>query len=203
MYTHASNNKADRELGEYWERCFCVWAARFGKTFTPMQIGRKESAQAFNGVNGKYNSYTLPDVTVWTAPGEHHEIKHKSPIDNVEWYGLEEYRLNALLWFTRETKQDVLYTIHNHKLSGGRNSKIDKLEHWFTVNVLDLPDRIAHRKQIQSYVNGMTKQNIPTFFWHMDLWMPLLDFWKRNKKQPAPICLELVQLSLFSDTDME
>lgn len=201
MYTHASNNKVDRELGEYWERRFCQWAAKFDKSFTPMQIGRDKSAQAFNHSDGGYNSYTLPDVTVWTSPGEHHEIKHKAPIKDVQWYGLEEYRLNALLWFAEETKQMVMYTIHNHQLAGGRDIKIDRLEHWFTVNVLELPARIAHQKRIKSYVNGKAKQNITTFFWHMGLWLPLNDFWSNQKppkfKPPKFIPTKPVQPSLF------
>jgi hypothetical protein len=181
MYTHASDNRADRKIGEYWERRFCQWAAKFEKSFTPMQIGRPESAQAFD----KSNSYTLPDVTIWTSPGEHHEIKHKCPVKGAGWYGLEEYRLNALLWFAKETKQDVLYTIHNHELSGGRNSKIDKLEHWFTVDILELPGNIAHKKSGQSYVNGQAAQGLNIFYWRKELWIPLSDFW--NSERPKII----------------
>jgi len=198
MYTQGSDNKKDRKLGEYWERRFCIWAGKFSKSFTPMQIGRQKSAQAFTFSNKRYNSYTLPDVTIWSSPGEHHEIKHKSPIPNVQWYGLEVYRLNALLWFAQETKQKILYTIHDHSLSGGRDSTDDKLEHWFTVNVLDLPDRISHQGETKSYINGQVKDNIPIFYWHKDLWIPLYDFWtdkcQMNKNE---------QLSLFGDDDFK
>lgn len=38
----------DRALGAYWERQFCRMMAKRGKMFTPLQIGRDQSAQAYD-----------------------------------------------------------------------------------------------------------------------------------------------------------
>lgn len=176
---HCGNLKADRKLGELWERNFCKLAARHGLTFTPMQIGRAESAQAYSIQNGKWNSLTLPDITVWTAPGQHHEIKHKNPTSHGS-FGLEVYRFNALIAFAQETGQDVMYTIHNHDLCGGRNTTVNKIEHWFTVNVLDLPGRHSFlSKNGSSYVSGV-KTKVPIFYWQTDLWTPLAEYWANS-----------------------
>lgn len=176
MYIQGSDNKKDREMGAYWERRFCLWAGKFGKSFTPMQLGRESSVQAYIYKGNKFNRYTLPDVTIWSRPGEHHEIKHKNPTRH-NAFGLERYRFNALLWFANETGQDVMYTIHNHSLSGGRNSKLDNIDHWFTANILDLDGRQIHLSNGSSYFNGQYRDNIPIFYWPKDLWTPLSSYW--------------------------
>lgn len=171
---HCKDNVADRKLGEGWERQFCLLAAAVGKSFTPMQIGRDGSAMAFSK-NGRWNKYTLPDVTVWTAPGEHHEIKHKNPTKN-GMFGLEVYRFNALLWFAKETQQDVMYTIHNHDLAGGREIEVNKLDHWITANILALNDSWAYTANGYSYINGERKET-QIYYWPTNLWQPLAAYW--------------------------
>lgn len=168
--------QGDRELGQYWERAFCRLAAKTGRWFSPLQIGREESAQAYGLRNGQWNQWTLPDVTVWTCPGEHHEIKHKKPTKRGS-FGLEAYRLDSLVWFANETQQSVLYTIHNHGLNGGRLVQENKWEHWFTVNVLDLVGCQCFKGPGTSYVNGQPKK-VLMYYWKADLWMPLADYWK-------------------------
>lgn len=161
-----------RKLGKKWELAFCSLASEFGKSFTPMQIGRKDSIAAFLGTK----KYTLPDVTVWTAPGEHHEIKHKNP---TSWmmYGLEVYRFKALLWFARETKQDVMYTIHDWDAAGGRDAP-NNIEHWFTANVLHLNENwVETNSDWGSIVNGKWHNNVPIHFWSVDSWCSLSDYW--------------------------
>ncbi len=175
---HGNNLKQDRALGEQWERNFCRWAFVYKKSFTPMQIGRTESAIAWETRDHKYNPYTLPDITVWTSPGEHHEIKHKNPTRHNS-FGLEAYRFEALLWFSCETQQRVMYTIHNHDLSGGRNSLVDKLNHWATIDVKDLNNKWIMVRPGPSYMNGK-KKIVPIYYWSIDLWMPLKEFWDRN-----------------------
>lgn len=172
---HCANLTADRRLGEEWEEKFCRVAARFGKSFTAHQIGRTASAQAVNWSNGQYNGYTLPDITIWSAPGQHHEIKHKNPFvldEHGPCYGLEVYRFNALLWFANETGQSVYYTIHNHDLSGGRNGKINKPEHWFTAGIHELKGQHVLRIRTASWLNGQ-KKRVPTYYWPTNLWHPL------------------------------
>ena len=110
-----SNLVADSTLGQYWERQFCCMAANFGFMFSPLQIGRSTSAMAYKGK--AFNCFTLPDITIWTFPGQHHKIKHKNPTHTCE-FGLEVYRFDALVAFAQETRQDVMYTIDNHDLAG-------------------------------------------------------------------------------------
>ena len=173
---HCADNGADRALGEYWEREFCRMAAGLGLSFTPMQIGRKASAQAYLQASTKWRHYTLPDVTVWTHPGQHHEIKHKDPTAR-NTYGLEVYRFEALMWFAGETEQAVLYTIHNHALSGGREGRLNRIEHWFTVDVRKLNGAWSSQGHVFSYVNGK-KRRVPIYYWPMRLWAPLQEYWR-------------------------
>lgn len=145
--------------------------ANFGLSFTPLQIGRTKSIQAYKK-NSQWKRYTLPDVTIWTAPGQHHEIKHKKPTIR-GYFGLEEYRFEALLWFANETLQSVYYTIHNHDLSGGRNSKINDVSHWISANVLDLKNRYVEKRKGFSWING-NKAETWILYWPQKLWNPLL-----------------------------
>jgi hypothetical protein len=123
----------------------------------------------------QWSHYTLPDITVWTYPGEHHEIKHKEPTRRGQ-FGLEVYRYEALIWFAKETKQDVLYTIHNHALSGGRNARENSIEHWLTVNIVALDGRWAWHGPGWSWVNGK-KKSVALYYWPAGLWTPLVSYW--------------------------
>ena len=171
---HCENNSSDRRLGKYWERMFCWLAAQIGLWFTPMQIGHNGSARAYSR-NGRWASLTLPDITIWTFPGQHHEIKHKNPT-RYNSFGLERYRLNALLMFAEETRQDVMYTIHNHDLSGGWLAKNNDIDHWVTVNVQDLDGTWTFEGRFPSWVNG-TKKTVLQYFWPVDYWQPLKAYW--------------------------
>lgn len=176
---HGNNVEQDRALGEQWERNFCYWAFVYKKSFTPMQIGRTESAIAWETRDHKWNPYMLPDITVWTCPGEHHEIKHKNPTKKHNTFGLEVYRFEALLWFSCETQQRVMYTIHNHALSGGRNSLVNELNHWVTIDVKDLDNKWTWQSSGTSYVNGEPKR-VPIYYWPKNLWIPLKEFWDKE-----------------------
>ena len=158
---HCENLTADRKLGDHWERQFCVMMANQGKMFTPMQIGRSSSAVAWAKTNGHWNHFTLPDVTVWTYPGEHHELKHKTATRHGS-YGLERYRLDALVGFARETDQDVFYTIHDHH--GNRDDLTNHLGDWVTANVMTLADCIELERWGDSYVGG-AKKRVPICYW--------------------------------------
>ena len=174
---HCTDNKADRKVGEYWERQFCILAAAKKMVFTPMQIGRQGSAQAFGLVGGGWDKYTLPDVTIWTYPGQHHEIKHKDPTRN-GWFGLETYRLRSLLAFASQTQQDVMYTIHNHALNGGRDNLDNHISHWLTVRITDLEGAWVHKQSNgTSWVNGNKEAGIEILYWPVELWEPLTGYW--------------------------
>jgi len=178
---HCGNNQADRALGAFWEKAFCQLAGLHDLVFTPMQIGRIGAAIAYARGSETYNRFLLPDVVIWTCPGEHHEIKHKEPTSYGR-FGLEEYRLQALVNFARLTGQDVMYTIHNHALSGGRDATVNDIAHWITANVLALDGHYNHRQNNgESYVNGVGK-TVPILYWDSAFWIPLDKYWQTRVK---------------------
>jgi hypothetical protein len=140
-----------------------------GKMFTPLQIGRSTSASAWSKTDKKWNHFTLPDVTVWTFPGEHHELKHKTTTRH-NTYGLERYRLDALVSFAKETKQGVFYTIHDHH--GQRHNHTNQSRDWVTANVLRLVDAIHLECPGYSYVGG-EKKRVSICYWGSQLFLPL------------------------------
>jgi len=176
---HCTNLKEDRDLGEFWEKMFCKLAKENQLSFTPMQIGRESSAVAA-APDGKY--YTLPDITIWSAPGEHHEIKHKQP-NRYGRYGLERYRFDALVWFWRETGQEVLYTIHDWRTAGGKWLTENNIDHWVTATIERLYEVVARGEMLEfpgdSYVNGEVKR-VPICYWKTENWLPLERRWWIN-----------------------
>ena len=166
---HCKDLAGDRRLGAFWERQFCLMMASRGKMFTPLQIGRTESAQAYYAVGRKWHHLTLPDVTVWTAPGEHHEIKHKTTT-RANTFGLERYRLDALLAFAEHTQQAVFYTIHDHH--GEKHDTTNRRADWITANVMDLRDARPRCSIGQSWVAGRPT-SVPILYWSRDVFLPL------------------------------
>lgn len=180
MVEHCSDLTGDRALGARWEREFCKLAALHGKMFTAHQIGRYRSAVAYSYSKGNgYHPLTLPDITLWTAPGEHHEIKHKNPTKS-DCFGLEDYRLRALKWFSDETSQTVFYTIHNWDLAGERNGALNRIDDWVTITVGELSqatlDGRAQKARYPSWVAG-NKKVVDGWFWPTALWRPLVSIW--------------------------
>lgn len=176
---HCADLFKHREQGQYWERQFCDMAASYGKAFSPHQLKHDGAAVAWlKGKDGRWcPPLTLPDVTIWTAPGEHHEIKHKNPT----WtgmFGFEDYRLRALLWFARETGQAVYYTIHNHDLSGGPDMRRNNVAHWVTINVLELDGTWSRTQENgDTYRNGVRGKARRIYYWNATLWQPLEGIW--------------------------
>ena len=174
---------ADRAIGDYWERQFCKMAANSGRSFTPHQIGRDSSVIAAYRFDGKYHTATLPDITIWTSPGEHHEIKHKDQTARKE-FGLERYRVNALRWFAEETGQSVNYTIHDYdyvQLPTRKERKAyrtNEEEHWLTASILDLLSYDFRTDQNGvSWVNGARTEGIEILYWKAELFIPLSLLW--------------------------
>lgn len=183
MSGQCADNAADRATGETWERAFCELARDHGKVFTPHQIGTpNKSAAAYGpGEHGiGYSTYLLPDVTVWTAPGEHHEIKHKNQ-DRSGCYGLERYRLDALVRWANTTGQDVFYTIHDWELAGATNSRDpvpNRIEHWRCANVSDLAMRITTTRVGTSWIGGVKRDDVRICYWTARRnFQPLSDLW--------------------------
>jgi hypothetical protein len=185
-----ANLDSDRKLGEYWERQFCFLAGNHGFAFTRNQANKAEAALAWERrADGKWDTYTLPDVSFWTTPGQHHEIKHKSPT-RYGCYGLEKYRFDALIWFAGTTGQPVFYTIHDHALSGGRDCTFNSIEHWRTASVTFLADNIQQTSFGSSWVDGVRK-SVLIHYWPTSLWKPLGTIWEAPEEiasgpLPAP-----------------
>lgn len=175
MAEHCADNKADRKVGAYWEREFALMAGQFGKMFSFLQIGRVDSAVFHFKVNGVWRTHTLPDIVIWSSPGEHHEIKHKEPTQGGR-FGLEVYRFQALMEFAEATSQCVMYTIHNHALAGGRDVTANDIAHWVTANVVHLDKRWHGPFKGNSWINGK-KEETQIYYWDQDLWQPLHSFW--------------------------
>ena len=171
------NNASDRELGKYWERQFCIMAYKYGKCFTPHQWNSVEKSAVCYKANK--NIYLLPDITIWTSPGEHHEIKHKNPTKKNS-VGLEKYRFDSLMSFKNETKQKVYYTIHNHDLSGGRDGTENNIRHWFTSEVgVNIDDKNAFVCDGYSWVNGQ-KKDVIMYYWDYGLFCLLKNLWREQ-----------------------
>lgn len=201
MTEQCKNLQSDRRLGEYWEREFCKMAGKMGRSFTPHQIGRPNSATTAYWDNGRYHSATLPDVTIWTAPGEHHEIKHKDQTRNKE-FGLEAYRVNALRWFAEETGQSVYYTIHDYDFAPCATRKERKWyqtnheRDWLTASIMDLVSGHYRTNSVGeiSWVNGRRCEGIEMYYWPAELFVPLGLLWDFvNRPAAAPI----IQTGLF------
>lgn len=166
----------DRDIGKFWERQFCILAWQYGKCFTPHQWDKNKSAVFFKkGIN----KYTLPDITIWTAPGEHHEIKHKVPT-KYKSIGLEKYRFDALCDFQHETKTDVFYTIHDYSRIG-KESEENNIEDWITARVnRELFYENALVCDGKSWVNGEEK-TVKIMYWEMGLFIKLKEYWENEK----------------------
>jgi len=178
---HCSDLQNDRSLGQFWEERFCSLAASYGKMFTAHQINRGKSAAALIKANGKYHRLLLPDITVWSAPGEHHEIKHKSPTKS-GCFGLEDYRLVALKWFADETQQKVFYTIHDWASAGGREVRENRPNDWFACEIGTLWQAtlsgVANKAKFDSWVGGKKQTKIEGWFWPSNLWSPVIETWE-------------------------
>lgn len=180
---HCEDIQSARNLGGKWEQNLCELAARYSRSFTCHQYKKSEAANCWKRIDGQYHPYLLPDVTLWTAPGEHHEVKHKDPMYG-GYYGIEQYRWEPLLWFARETKQSVHYTIHDWEMAGGRDVEANRIEDWVTANVLDL-DQFKKPGSWPSWRNGRTSDNEPGWKFHKGLFVPLETFWNTRRGYSA------------------
>ena len=173
MTAHCTDLNGDRSLGAKWEANFQRAALRWGKAVTRHQVNRTGAAVAYSRISGRH--YTLPDVTVWSAPGEHHEIKHKNPTSRGK-FGLEVYRFDALVWFANETGQPVYYTIHDWEHAGGKYEEANRPRDWFMVDVRVLAAAPKATFAGSSWVNGVAT-TVPIHYWAKELWAPLRDVW--------------------------
>jgi hypothetical protein len=179
--SHATDNAGDRRVGELWERRFARLAMERGWAVTAHQIGRKAGAATAITLSSTndYRQLLMPDLTVWSAKSQHHEIKHKNPTRNGQ-YGLEQYRLELLLDFAARTGQTVMYTIHDWELagaSGSRQEMPNSIEHWRTVDLSAL-SKLPHRidEKGTSYCNGQRTETC-IWYWPVEYWVPVSHYW--------------------------
>lgn len=158
----------DRALGDYWSQVFADGMMKNG--FATHRFDKAPSP-VVNLPNGGH--IILADVLVLRRGGAacYCEVKHKAPTQHGT-YGLEEYRFNSLLALTSWVEGAVLYVIHNHSLSGGRDSPTININHWVYVNVHALQGRHVFKGMGKSYVNGKEK-TVPMLYWSQTLWHPL------------------------------
>ena len=183
MTDHCTDNEADRALGKLWERAFMALVKRFKHCpVIPNQQNHEGAAVAY-GPDGKL--MTIADVQVLADPNEHHEIKHKNATRD-GCYGLEEFRFKSLYQLTSYHVGEVLYTIHDWDLAGGRELKVNKLKHWRTVRIADLA-RCQYKVRVGStWCNGHLEQR-PIYYWPTDAWTALASWWNVGPTaKPAP-----------------
>lgn len=189
--THLGDLRGDRAMGEDWENRFVELAVLHRSAwYTRNQKGNREAAHAEYLAGGVLKRCLLPDVVIWTMPGEHHEIKHKNPapMRGRDRYGLEVYRFDALLTFAEQAPDPVMYTIHDWALAGGRDVTVNDIDHWRTANVLDLAAYNTKHKvtpdtwpRSGSYRNNGISRDEPMYYWLTRLWTPLEDFWRQHQ----------------------
>jgi len=183
------NNAADRQTGAYWEREFCKMAGRYGYMFTPHQLALKtKSAVAYERGPDGWNPLTLPDITIWSTPGEHHEIKHKNRSRD-GMYGLERYRLDALVRFANATGQKVYYTIHDWELAGAKNSQErvpNDIRHWFVGDIAVLSRGCTKTAKDWTYYDGGMRRMEVWYWTASPRWFkPLGEIWAGGSGKAA------------------
>jgi hypothetical protein len=163
---HCGDVSGDRKLGDIWEANFCQLLV-YGTQVMRHQKDRHGSA-VYGEVqpDGRIVWRPSPDVTVWHGRGieSHHEIKHKNAHRGM-LFGLEEYRLESLLDFKRNTGQGVYYTIHDHDCSGGRLGTNNDIKHWVTQTIESLSKDCDDRFLCPTYRNGKRVKEMIRF-WH-------------------------------------
>lgn len=170
-----------RAIGKHWERQFGIMACSYGKEFTPHQWGVQDGAACsyWRDAAGRWRKQLLPDIAIWSAPGEDHEIKHKSVMNN-GCYGYEEYRLRELVRFAGTTGRRVYMTIHDWARAGAaRASEItpNRIEDWFCADIEALSRSNSGTFRAQSLVGGRYK-DVPQIRWNRDRYFrPLADIW--------------------------
>lgn len=172
------DNGADRKIGFFWEKQFAAMAANNGYAYTLHQSIKDDRAATAHEKNaGVWNTIILPDVTLWTLPAEHHEIKHKDPSAD-GCIGLEKYRFNSLIRFAALSQTSVFYTIHNYNLQPDatrelrKASQINVLDHWISCDVISLAKSIEKTRIGPSWISG-TIQQTEICYWNVKQFPPL------------------------------
>jgi len=183
MSDQCTDLKKDRAIGEKWERKFGTLAARYGHAVTANQIKRTGSAVAhYIADDGSFRTLILPDFVIWSFPGQHHEIKHKSPATTGKrrgCYGLEQYRFDSLKHFQSICQQQVYYTIHDHVKAGGKYAEENRVEDWLTISISEMDGAHDYAEEGTSWCNGNPIRT-EILYWHQSLFVPLASVLDEN-----------------------
>jgi len=176
MPPHCTDNEENRQIGAFWECEFCKMAKHYGHVFTPHQWGRGRIAAFAYSASGRI---ILPDITIWSGAGQHHEVKHKNPTP-YRMFGLESYRFDSLVTFADTTAEPVYYTIHNWEVIG-RDSKENRPVDWQFCEIKTLRDTPYKEAWGRSWVNGAEKR-VPILYWPVTYFVPLTQLWQEKAK---------------------
>lgn len=177
---------SDRQVGDEWERNFCRLAAKYGNVFTAHQVGRTASARAWGWGRREFFGVILPDATIWSGGGEHHEIKHKDATRS-GCFGLEKYRFDSLLKFRDIVKQPVYYTIHDYGQQPNDSREDRKFNgnnvaaHWLTSEVRDLSKAIHWQRPGATWIDGKKKCGVPILYWPREVFVSLVAIWEESR----------------------
>lgn len=175
---------AARTVGARWEQRFAEMGLARGRIISPHQL-RGMAGEAAVALGPK-SRWLLPDMTLWDAGGEHHEIKHKNPMSpnrrrNFPAYGLERYRLEHLWRFARVVAPTrVYYTIHDWSLAGAQTGDDDTpndIAHWVTADVLDLAVNVDAEFPVRSLINGRMESGVRALAWNTARFRALTELW--------------------------
>lgn len=174
------------ESAHFGSARFCRLAAEHGRVLTAHQIASpRGSASAWGGpiTDGSVSRYLLPDVTVWSAPGEHHEIKHKNQTRD-GCYGLELYRLEALVRWANTTGQSVYNTIHDWEHAGATDKWVDtpnRIEDWLCADVAVISKRSTKGGYEWSWRNGIWSWEEMRYWSAHIYFRPLAEIWSPSQ----------------------
>lgn len=166
MSRHMANKGADRALGEWWEGQFCQIAKGRGWFFYRMQ--RQNESPMFRG---PCDPWPTPDVLLMQAGvSQWHEVRHKNPTRDGR-FGYERHRFEGLLGTLVASGIPTFLTFHDHDRAGGRDSKLNRPEHWVTARVDELARGPYEARRCKSY--GVGGGFVPVFFFDKRLFKPL------------------------------
>jgi len=154
--TNIGKDPRDREIGEYWEDCFCDMARRYGWEAWPFQ---RENGATFTDDSG--NRYICPDVWILRRGSEQYacEVKHKTQARNGA-YGFEKYRVDSLLALEKSYDAPVLYVVHNWAKAGGKHVRENREEDWHAqlLQVCEANKTVSTSKTL--YDGGVTGEPV-------------------------------------------
>jgi hypothetical protein len=99
-------------------------------------------------------------------------------------YGLERYRLDALVRFANTTGQPVYYTIHDWEMAGATGSTervANDIRHWWVGDIRNLSRGCTRRSVGPTYYGGNVREVLIWYWSASTLWFrPLAEVWAES-----------------------